>query len=135
MMRVDGSTPGEFAATVQSCRVRHADFDPCGDSSSEISPQDGGFVSCRNAFGQCYPVAILKTVGKHTHQHVCERLGRMSSDAETKLLINTPVDVREIDIQVVDRRRLCHPGFSIVRRTRQKPTYTESVSAITCPNC
>jgi len=110
MMCVDGSTAGEFAATVQSCRVWHADFDPCGDSSREISPQDGGFVFCRNAFGQPYSVSIFKTVGEQAHQHVFERLGRMSSDAETKLLINAPIDVREIDIQVVDRRRLCHSG-------------------------
>jgi hypothetical protein len=123
-MRVNGGASGEFVTAVQPFCVRHANLDPGCYPSGKVPAQDGGLVSGRDALGQHDSACKFEAVRKHAHEHVFKRLGRMPRNTQAELFINATVDVGKVDIQVVDRRCLCHGETSIEKRIQERPTYT-----------
>ena len=101
-MRIDCRSARELQSSMQSGRTGHPHFDPGGSPPSQISNENRRFVSRRNAFGEEDSLAILKAIRENSHEHVFERLGRLTRHPKRQLLVDATIHVGQVDIEVMN---------------------------------
>src|SRR2546422_217727 len=96
-MCINGSSSGQFVPTMQSAWLGHADLDPDSDPSGEIPNENRRLVPRGDALGQRNAIRVLEAVREDAHQHVFEGFGWLPRDGKVELLVNSAVDVSQID--------------------------------------
>src|SRR5665647_613671 len=102
-MRVDRNARRGLARLVQPRRVRRAELHPELQRAGEIAYGERRLVRLRDPARERDPLGVLEAVGDHPREQIFLRLGGLLRDTKRERLVDAAVDVRELDVEVVDR--------------------------------
>src|SRR5450631_3611611 len=97
-----------LARLVEALRRRHPHLQPQAETALQVPRPDRGLVGAGQAFRESNPRLVTEAIPDHARQQVPHRLGRMPRHPQVERLVDAAVDVRQLNLKVIDRRRLRH---------------------------
>jgi len=104
LVGVDGDARRRLAGFVDPRGVGRADVDPDADPAGQIADGDRRLLRLGDAVGEADPFGVLETVGEDADEEALRRLGRVPGGPERQPLVDSPIDVGELDLEQVNRR-------------------------------
>jgi hypothetical protein len=106
----DADSLSLLAGSVDALRAGRTYIDPMDELSREISHQKSRLLHVRKTSAELQAFFVKQRVGEHPGYEAIGPLRGMLSNPEVKTLVDSPINVRELHLKMIDGRRARHLG-------------------------